>query len=105
MSKAQINIHTAVAGKRLKEDLFEIANRNFSMKLNSYLVSVLEAAVSDKGGYSSTIAYPREKGGSHIAIVLGDSLKSQISEWAKDQGSSLSLWTNHLLEKHLELIN
>ena len=71
MSKAQINIHTAVAGKRLKEDLFEIANRNFSMKLNSYLVSVLEAAVSDKGGYSSTIAYPREKGGSHIAIVLG----------------------------------
>ena len=97
-----INITPQASRERLYEMLDKEADRR-GFGLRHFCGSQLEKAIHNKEEYDKPLKKPLQKGGKAINIVVNESAKRDLKEWASKKNTSLGKHCAFLLEKWIEI--
>ena len=101
MTKVAVNINKDASVKGLHEQLENLARPRATTV--TYIVSkILTHATNNRAAYKPPLKNPGENPGKHIAAKVSPDVRTELTDWAKDQGSHRNKWCCFLLQKAFE---
>jgi hypothetical protein len=101
VSLFSVNIDRDASVDGLHEALERLAHQR-ATNVARIAAKIYTHAVNNKPVYRPPLKEPGKNPGKHIAARVTDRVRKDLSDWAKDQGSTRNKWCCFILQKSLE---